>query len=247
MGGAVSAGENNDELVDNLCYESYIITPEVEEVFRKIDRADYMKFDTEEERIDAYDDRALRKGALHLSAPCIYTKALEALKIERGHSFLNVGSGTGYFSTMVGMLIGPYGVNHGIEIYPENIEFAYMKLKEFKHSCWYDPMRFCDPYFVQGNGLLLSPANRQYDRIYCGAAVPQEHSHLLKNLLNMGGILVMPTEHQVFEVVKLEICLFIAMVTAGGCDTYRVIRMDCYCGDAQCYICTFNHSIIRIT
>ena len=48
------------------------------------------------------------------------------------------------------------------------------------------------------NGLLLSPANRQYDRIYCGAAVPQEHSHLLKNLLNMNGILIMPTEQQVF-------------------------------------------------
>ena len=201
MGGAVSSGENNDELVDNLCYESYIVTPKVEEVFRKIDRADYMKFESEEERIDAYDDRALRKGALHLSAPCIYTKALEALKIERGHSFLNVGSGTGYFSTMVGMLIGPYGVNHGIEIYPENIEFARNKLKEFKDSCWYDPMGFCDPYFVHGNGLLLSPANRQYDRIYCGAAVPQEHSHLLKNLLNIGGILVMPTEHQVFELL----------------------------------------------
>ena len=193
----MSSGENNDELVDNLCYESYIVTPKVEEVFRKIDRADYMKFDNEEERIDAYDDRALRKGSLHLSAPCIYTKALEALKIECGHSFLNVGSGTGYFSTMVGMLTGPYGVNHGIEIYPENIEFAYTKLKEFKESCWYDPMEFCEPYFVQGNGLLLSPANRQYDRIYCGAAVPQEHSHLLKNLLNMDGILVMPTEHQV--------------------------------------------------
>ena len=62
MGGAVSSGENNDELVDNLCYESYIVTPKVEGVFRKIDRADYMKFDNEEERIDAYDDRALRKG-----------------------------------------------------------------------------------------------------------------------------------------------------------------------------------------
>ena len=204
MGGAVSAGESNDELVDNLCYESYIVTPKVEEVFRKIDRADYMKFESEEERIDAYDDRALRKGVLHLSAPCIYTKALEALKIERGHSFLNVGSGTGYFSTMVGMLIGPYGVNHGIEIYPENIEFAHKKLKEFKDSRWYDPMGFCDPYFVNGNGLLLSPANRQYDRIYCGAAVPQEHSHLLKNLLNVNGILVMPTEHQVFQPLCLK-------------------------------------------
>jgi len=208
MGGAVSAGENNEELVDNLCYESYIVTPAVESVFRMIDRADYMKFDNEDERIDAYDDRALRKGSLHLSAPCIYTKALEALKIEPGLSFLNVGSGTGYFSTMVGMLLGPHGVSHGIEIYPENIEFAYAKLKEFKESsCWYDPMKFCDPLFVLGNGLLLSPANRQYDRIYCGAAVPQEHAYLLKNLLNIDGILVMPTEHQVSMLFGVLTCV----------------------------------------
>ena len=32
MGGAVSSGRNNSELVDNLCYENYIQTPEVEMV-----------------------------------------------------------------------------------------------------------------------------------------------------------------------------------------------------------------------
>ena len=32
MGGAVSAGQNNSELVDNLCYENYIQTPQVEMV-----------------------------------------------------------------------------------------------------------------------------------------------------------------------------------------------------------------------
>ena len=32
MGGAVSAGRNNEELVDNLCYEGYIHEPCVERV-----------------------------------------------------------------------------------------------------------------------------------------------------------------------------------------------------------------------
>lgn len=32
MGGAVSSGQNNRELVDNLCYEDYIQSPEVEKV-----------------------------------------------------------------------------------------------------------------------------------------------------------------------------------------------------------------------
>lgn len=38
MGGVVSAGENNEELVDNLCEAEYITTPEVETAFRKVDR-----------------------------------------------------------------------------------------------------------------------------------------------------------------------------------------------------------------
>lgn len=115
-----------------------------------------------------------------------------------GISFLNIGSGTGYLSTMAGFLIGPYGINHGIEIYPENVDYAYDKLTEFRDtSLWYDPMEFCEPLFVVGNGLLLSPGNILYDRIYCGAACPPEHAQLMKNMLNVGGILVMPHDNQV--------------------------------------------------
>ncbi len=44
MGGAVSAGRNNEELVNNLCEEDYIQSPGVETVFRMVDRADYMTF-----------------------------------------------------------------------------------------------------------------------------------------------------------------------------------------------------------
>ena len=99
---------------------------------------------------------------------------------------------------MAGFLIGPYGINHGIEIHPENVEYAYEKLAEFRDkSPWYDPMEFCEPLFVVGNGLLLSPGNILYDRIYCGAACPPEHAQLMKNMLNIGGILVMPHDNQV--------------------------------------------------
>ena len=111
---------------------------------------------------------------------------------------MNVGSGTGYLSTMVGLLIGPYGVNHGIEIYPENIEFAQERQDEFRDkSPWYDPVNYCEPFFVVGNGLLLSPDHLLYDRMYCGAACPSDHAQLMKNMLAMGGRLVMPHGNQV--------------------------------------------------
>ena len=41
MGGAVSAGENNEELINNLVEADYIKSPEVERIFRAVDRADY--------------------------------------------------------------------------------------------------------------------------------------------------------------------------------------------------------------
>jgi len=205
MGGAVSSGKDNSELVDNLCYEDYIQTPHVEYVFRVIDRADYMLFHDDEDRLEAYEDHAWRKGTLHLSAPCIYTRALEALKLEAGVSFLNIGSGTGYFSTMAGILIGPFGINHGIEIYPENVEYAYEKLQEFKEkSGWYDPIEFCEPKFIVGNGLLMSPGNLLYDRIYCGAACPPEHAQLMRNMLNVGGVLVMPHDNQLEAIKRVD-------------------------------------------
>ncbi len=163
-------------------------------------------------RLEAYEDHAWRRGTLHLSAPCIYTRALEALKLGKGMSFLNIGSGTGYFSTMAGFLIGPYGINHGIEIYQENIEYAYEKLEQFKvNSQWYDPVAFCDPVFMLGNGLLLSPGNIQYDRIYCGAACPPEHAQLMKNMLKTSGILVMPHDNQVRPVWRDCVCVCVCV------------------------------------
>ena len=43
-------------------------------------------------------------------------------------------------------------------------------------------------YFSQNNFV---------GRVYCGAACPLEHENYMKNLLRVGGILVMPLNDQV--------------------------------------------------
>lgn len=148
MGGVVSTGTDNDDLINNLLHADYIKTARVERVFRAVDRADYF---LEEARSDAYKDSAWKNGHLHLSAPCIYSEVMEGLQLKPGLSFLNLGSGTGYLSTMVGLILGPYGTNHGIEVYEDVIQYANNKLENFmKFSAALDEYEFCPPTFVQG-------------------------------------------------------------------------------------------------
>nr|KAG5705842.1 hypothetical protein BaRGS_030732 [Batillaria attramentaria] len=147
MGGAVSTGDDNDELIDNLVDADYIKTPQTERIFRAVDRADYYLPDHRE---------------------------------------------------------GPYGVNHGIELHEDVVEYARDKLEEFKKkTSAFEEFDFCEPRFVVGNCLQLSSGCRLYDRVYCGAACPAEHENYMKNLIKIGGILVMPLNDQLLQVRRI--------------------------------------------
>ncbi|XP_041958471.1 protein-L-isoaspartate O-methyltransferase domain-containing protein 1 isoform X1 [Alosa sapidissima] len=200
MGGAVSAGEDNDDLIDNLKEAQYIRTEQVEQAFRAIDRGDYY---LDSYRENAYKDLAWKNGNLHLSAPCIYSEVMEALRLRQGLSFLNLGSGTGYLSTMVGLILGPFGVNHGVELHKDVVEYAKERLEDFiKNSDSFDKFEFCEPKFVVGNCLEISSDSHQYDRIYCGAGVQKDHENYMKIMLKVGGILVVPIEDQLTQITR---------------------------------------------
>ncbi|KAK8778749.1 hypothetical protein V5799_019908 [Amblyomma americanum] len=195
MGGAVSAGEDNDELVDHLVEADYIRSPDVEGALRAVDRAHYYADGCKE---NAYRDLAWKQGNLHLSAPCIYSEVLEALQLRPGMSFLNLGSGTGYLSTVAGLLLGSHGVNHGVELHEDVVQYARLKVSQFMRSSQaLEEHDFCEPRFVVGNCLTLDAGGRRYDRIYCGASCPPEQAAVLKALLKIGGMLVMPCNDQV--------------------------------------------------
>lgn len=200
MGGAVSAGIDHDDLIDKLKDADYIKTTNIEKVFRAVDRGFYFLPECQD---SAYRDLAWKKGNIHLSAPCIYGEVMESLNLKPGLSFLNLGSGTGYLSTMVGLILGPYGINHGVELHEDVIEYANTKLNEFKRtSPALDCYEFCEPLFVKGNSLCLNGTTRQYDRVYCGAACPENHENYMKNLLKIGGVLVMPLNDQLMQITR---------------------------------------------
>ncbi|XP_075405771.1 protein-L-isoaspartate O-methyltransferase domain-containing protein 1 isoform X2 [Tenrec ecaudatus] len=98
---------------------------------------------------------------------------------------------------------GPFGINHGIELHSDVVEYAKEKLESFiRNSDSFDKFEFCEPAFVVGNCLQIASDSQQYDRIYCGAGVQKDHENYMKILLKVGGILVMPIEDQLTQIMR---------------------------------------------
>uniref|UniRef100_A0A914C288 Protein-L-isoaspartate O-methyltransferase n=1 Tax=Acrobeloides nanus TaxID=290746 RepID=A0A914C288_9BILA len=96
-------------MVDSLVDDGYIQNSYIERAFRSINRGwfypDYAKNDAYNPST-AWRAKPTDPWPVHLSAPNIYATVMEALSFEKGQSFLNVGSGTGYLSSLCGCMIG---------------------------------------------------------------------------------------------------------------------------------------------
>lgn len=99
---------SNDELINTLIKREYIHWINVEKVLRSVDRGLYY---TNDNRLNAYRDINWHSGDVHLSAPIVYATVLKCLDLHNGHTFLNIGSGIGYFSTLAGLLLGKPNLN----------------------------------------------------------------------------------------------------------------------------------------
>ena len=71
---------------------------------------------------NACTDLAWKHSNIHLPFPCISSELMEALDLQPDLSVLNLGSGTGYLSSMVGLTAGPFGVNHVVELHSDVTE-----------------------------------------------------------------------------------------------------------------------------
>ncbi|XP_013843529.1 protein-L-isoaspartate O-methyltransferase domain-containing protein 1 isoform X2 [Sus scrofa] len=82
---------------------------------------------------------------------------------------------------------------------------VHLKMKIIQHAHERKPQprfEFCEPAFVVGNCLQIASDSHQYDRIYCGAGVQKDHENYMKILLKVGGILVMPIEDQLTQIMR---------------------------------------------
>ncbi|XP_050426467.1 protein-L-isoaspartate O-methyltransferase domain-containing protein 1-like [Adelges cooleyi] len=201
MGQVVSVEEfNNNDLTNLMIFKNLIIQRSNENVFRCVDSYNYMAK-------SSLSSGILNLGIHHmqLDAQTVNAKGLEYLSILPGHKFLNIGCKIGYFNTVVGLLLGPNGINHGIDMNQSYIDKAHQKLNEFKmNSTGIDYYDFCEPMFIYGNVMNLSPVC-QYDRIYSPCSLPliPYISVIIFKLLKIGGILVMVSDGHHIKITRV--------------------------------------------
>lgn len=153
----------------------------VREALARIRREDFLP--SEQHRF-ATQDRALPIGHGQTnSQPTTVRNLLTLLEVEPGHRVLDVGSGSGWTSALLGTLVGPSGEVHGVELVPELVAWSRENLPAY-------PM----PWVTireAGPGVLGLPDLAPFDRILVSADADFLPESLVEQL-GEDGLMVLP-------------------------------------------------------
>jgi len=109
-------------LVDSLIAEGWLKTSNIIEAFLKIKRVDFLPEDIKNL---AELNEALPIGSGQtISQPLVVAFMLELLEPYLGDKILDIGSGSGWTTALLGEIVGPKGKVVAIEIVPEIKEFG---------------------------------------------------------------------------------------------------------------------------
>lgn len=178
-----SHGRDNDDLVSQLKNNGIIQSPEVESAMRETNRKYYCPH-------SPFMDSPQGIGhSQTISAPHMHAYALEVLKdhLINGTKALDVGSGSGYLTVCMALMMGDHGTAIGIEHYDE---LTAMSLKNVGHHRP-DLLRSRRVVFVVGDGRQGYACEAPYDAIHVGAAAPSLPMPLIQQL-KPGGRMVVP-------------------------------------------------------
>ncbi|XP_050406699.1 protein-L-isoaspartate(D-aspartate) O-methyltransferase isoform X2 [Patella vulgata] len=184
-----SSGNSNENLIDNLHRNGIIKNERVLETMKAVDRAHFCKH-------NHYTDAPQGIGySVTISAPHMHAHALELLseQLKEGNKALDVGSGSGYLTACMALLVGENGKAVGIDHIDELVEGSIVNVqKDAKLSKLLDRGQL---KFVVGDGRLGYEPEGPYDAIHVGAAAPQLPEKLVEQL-KPGGRLIIPVGNQ---------------------------------------------------
>lgn len=178
-----SHGKTNAELVRLLRENGIIKSDKVFNVMNQVDRGNYCPN-------NPYMDAPQSIGyKVTISAPHMHAHALELLRdhLERGSRALDVGSGSGYLTACMSLMMGDKGKAIGIDHIPELVNSSVKNLGK-DHKSLLDSGRV---QLITGDGRQGYAAAAPYDAIHVGAAAPVLPEALIDQL-RPGGRLIIP-------------------------------------------------------
>ncbi|XP_063975293.1 protein-L-isoaspartate(D-aspartate) O-methyltransferase [Diachasmimorpha longicaudata] len=176
-------GRSNKDLVQYLKKSKVIKSDRVFDAMCSVDRA---KYTSGYPYIDA--PQGIGYGVT-ISAPHMHAHALELLedKLKPGNKALDVGSGSGYLTACMGVMLGNEGVAVGIDHIPELQVLAKKNIMSDKPEL----IASGRVELVVGDGRLGYPNQAPYDAIHVGAAAKETPQTLIEQLAP-GGRLIVP-------------------------------------------------------
>ena len=180
-------------LLERLREQTQVLKhPLVNAAFEQIDRRDFVAGDYQPE---AYEDYALpTHGDQTISQPTTVAFMLELLDAKEGQSVLDVGSGTGWTTALLGAIVGKQGSVVGLEIVPELLALSQKNIAKYKMG--HVRIEQSDKDFG-----VSAATKGPFDRILANAAVPDVPKELTSRL-KPGGRMVIPVEDSIVLVTK---------------------------------------------
>lgn len=178
-----SHGKSNLDLVRNLRANHIIKSDIVETAMLEVDRGNYSKS-------SPYMDAPQSIGyGVTISAPHMHAHALELLKdnLTNGTKALDVGSGSGYLTACMAIMMGDKGVAVGIDHVPELVEMSRSNIQTANPNL----LESKRVQLLVGDGRQGHADLAPYDAIHVGAAAPTLPQPLVDQL-KVGGRLIVP-------------------------------------------------------
>lgn len=187
------------DLVDQLIQERWLKTPRIIEAFRRIKRIDFLP---ETLKDLAEINEALPIGYNQtISQPMVVAFMLELLEPKAGEKILDVGSGSGWTTALLGEIVGPKGKVIAIDIIPELVEFGKNNVAKYN---------FIEKGIVEficadgSKGYRVEEA--PYDKILVSAALAAAKGQKLmlawQEQLKIGGRIVVPINNSIWLFIK---------------------------------------------
>lgn len=172
--------------------QAVLRTPNIMAAFHEIDRKDFIPHEYKDK---AYEDAEIDIGHGEvITRPSVLANQMELLSPKAGGTYLDIGTGTGYFAMLLGFIAGPKGKVISVE----RVQWLW-EMARSNSSSYKDVNNITFLYRDGSDGLLQ---HSPYNGIHVSFSMKNISESLKSQLNPEGGILVVPTSNKDLRVIE---------------------------------------------